>query len=245
MSDSRYLTPNWPAPPNVHAASTLRSGGVSHPPYDSFNLASHVGDDTQCVAENRSTLRGSLDLPCEPAWLNQVHGTAVVEAGIWSEPPTADACVTRVTNRVCVVMTADCLPVLFSSDDGLHVGAAHAGWRGLSAGVLDRTVQAFGVPGERLMAWMGPAIGQAAFEVGDEVRAAFLADDAAAVDAFEVNARGRWQCDLYALARRRLQRLGVQQVSGGEYCTHREPEKFFSYRRDGQCGRMATLIWRT
>jgi polyphenol oxidase len=242
-----FIQPNWPAPANVRAASTLRTGGVSRAPYDTFNLAAHVGDASQAVAENRRLLRGALRLPAEPTWLEQIHGDAVVEASASSQlpaqPPRADACVARSASRVCAVLTADCLPVLFCSRDGDRVAAAHAGWRGLAAGILDTTVGSLGLPGSELIAWLGPAIGQQAFEVGDDVRIAMLARDAGYANAFVPNARGRWQCDLYQLARRNLAQLGVHDVYGGGYCTYGDDERFFSFRRDGQCGRMATLIW--
>lgn len=237
------LPPNWPAPPNVRAASTYRSGGVSRAPYNDFNLATHVGDDHNCVAENRRLLSERLELPNEPCWLDQVHSNLVVTASEWSTPPRADACVAHQANQVCVVLTADCLPVLFCSRDGTRVAAAHAGWRGLAAGILDNTVRLLSVPGKELLAWMGPAISQPAFEVGDDVRSVFLARDSGAAPAFAPNARQRWQCDLYELARRNLAQLGVHDVYGGDHCTHAEAERFFSFRRDGQCGRMATLIW--
>jgi len=239
-----HLQPDWPAPTNVRAASTLRDGGVSVEPYDTCNLAAHVGDDPQAVRENRRRLRGALRLPSEPCWLEQVHGVSVFEANsASSSPPRADAAVARAPGSVCAVLTADCLPVLFASRDGDRVAAAHAGWRGLAAGVLDNTVGALGLPGRQLIAWLGPAISQNAFEVGDEVRVAFLARDSGNAAAFRANARGRWQCDLYELARRNLAQLGVRDVHGGGYCTYADNERFFSYRRDGQCGRMATLIW--
>jgi polyphenol oxidase len=239
-----WLKPNWPAPPHVTAASTLRTGGVSAPPYDSLNLGAHVGDAPEAVAANRARLREALRLPAEPCWLNQVHGTAIVEAGMYAEPPKADACISRRANQVCVVMTADCLPVLFCNRDGDRVAAAHAGWRGLAGGVLESTVSALGVPGSELMAWFGPAIGPDAFEVGDEVRIAFTAQDAGNASAFKPSQRsGHWHANLYQLARRHLQRLGVEQVYGGNVCTVSDAARFFSYRRDGQCGRMASLIW--
>jgi polyphenol oxidase len=229
----------------VRAISTLRTGGVSRAPYDSFNLASHVGDNSQAVAQNRRCLRDQLSLPGEPAWLDQVHSNVVVTAAEWPSPPRADACVTHQARRVCAVLTADCLPVLFCSRSGDRVAAAHAGWRGLAAGILDNTVATLDVPGNELIAWLGPAISQPAFEVGDDVRAAFLTRDDSAVEYFTPNARGRWQCDLYELARRNLRKLGVREIYGGEHCTYAEADCFFSYRRDGQCGRMATLIWAT
>jgi purine-nucleoside/S-methyl-5'-thioadenosine phosphorylase / adenosine deaminase len=244
--DFNWLQADWPAPANVHTASTLRSGGVSAPPFDTLNLGTHVGDVAEAVRENRQRLRQALHLPAEPCWLEQVHGTAVVEAGMWSVPPKADACIARGSGQVCVVMTADCLPVLFCSRDGDRVAAAHAGWRGLVGGVLESTVSSLGLPGSALLAWLGPAIGPQEFEVGDEVRIAFTARDAAAAQAFRPSHRaGHWLADLYLLARQDLARLGVTAVYGGGACTVRDTARFFSYRRDGQCGRMASLIWMT
>jgi YfiH family protein len=240
------LTPEWSAPANVGAAFTLRAGGVSAAPFDTLNLGAHVGDAAAAVAENRWRVRAALALPHEPAWLEQVHGTGVLDldapigAGASS---TADAIFTRRTGKVCVVQVADCLPVLFAATDGSAVAAAHAGWRGLAAGVLEATVARLAIEPRRLIAWLGPAIGAQHFEVGPEVRAAFTATDAGAAAAFTANPRGRWLCDLAALARRRLAALGVSNVSGGSWCTYAEARRFFSYRRDGRCGRMAALIW--
>jgi YfiH family protein len=252
----QILRPEWPAPPKVHAAFTLRSGGVSAAPFDSLNLGAHVGDQAAAVAENRRRVRTRLSLPEEPAWLEQVHGVEVVDldgatpaAGATLHAPAAgmpaaDAVVSRRAGRVCVVQVADCLPVLLTARDGSAVAAAHAGWRGLAAGVLEVTVKRLAVEPRELLAWLGPAVGAAHFEVGAEVRQAFLAQDAAAADAFAANTRGRWQCDLAGLARRRLARLGIGAVFGGQWCTYGEASRFFSYRRDGRCGRMAALIWR-
>ena len=239
------IEPEWPAPPGVRAAFTLRTGGVSAPPFDSFNCAAHVGDAPEAVARNRALLREQLGLPGEPAWLEQVHGcrAAALEGGGASGP--ADAAVTREPGRICVVQVADCLPVLLAARDGSGVGAAHAGWRGLAAGVLESAVRALGAEPAEVLAWLGPAIGPRHFEVGAEVRAAFLAADPAAAAAFVPNPRGRWQCDLYGLARQRLAALGVAQVYGGGWCTYADAARFFSYRRDGRCGRMAALIWRS
>ena len=242
-----FIVPQWPAHTAIHAAFTVRTGGVSQAPFDTCNIAAHVGDDPRAVAENRARLRSRLALPSEPAWLDQVHGHEVIDLD--RQPPVAswgpaDASVARVSGRVCVIQVADCLPVLFAAADGSAVGAAHAGWRGLAGGVLEATVRAMGTPPAQLLAWLGPAIGQGNFEVGEDVRAAFLAADAAAGAAFLPNPRGRWQCDLYLLARRRLATLGVSAVYGGGWCTHADARRFFSYRRDGRCGRMAALIWR-
>jgi YfiH family protein len=239
------IEPDWPAPANVQAAFTLRSGGVSQGPYASLNLGTRVGDEASAVAENRRRVSQRLALPSEPLWLHQVHGVEVVGADAIApaSPPVADASITRLGGRVCSVLVADCMPVLFASRQGDAVGAAHAGWRGLCAGVLEATVKRLEVPPGQLMAWMGPAIGASHFEVGAEVRDAFLARDPATKAAFVLNRRGRWQCDLYALARHRLSRLGIGQISGGSWCTYDDPTSFFSHRRDGVCGRMAAFIW--
>jgi polyphenol oxidase len=248
VSGPDLILPDWPAPPGVRAVFTLRSSGVSRPPFDSFNIGAHVGDEPRAVAENRRLLREHLELSAEPAWLEQVHGRRVADldaqdSGAALAP--ADGAVTRTAGRVCAIQVADCMPVLFAAADGAAVGAAHAGWRGLAGGVLEAVVSAMRAPPEGLLAWLGPAIGQAHFEVGDEVRAAFLAADPGAGGAFTANARGKWQCDLYGLARRRLAALGVTQVHGGGWCTYADARGFFSYRRDGRCGRMAALIWKT
>ncbi|HEV7609044.1 MAG TPA: peptidoglycan editing factor PgeF [Steroidobacteraceae bacterium] len=241
----------WRLPGGVHAAFTTRAGGASAAPWDSFNVAAHVGDAPADVAANRTRLKELLTLPAEPSWLNQVHGVAVsdLDRAPAVIPQTADAAVASIAGRVCVVMVADCLPVLFASRDGKRIAAAHAGWRGLVAGVLERTVAALRVPGAQLTAWLGPAISRQNFEVGEDVRAAFGASDTGVAAAFEPNARGRWQADLTALARRRLAALGVTDISGGEWCTFADRERFYSHRRDGHLhsgmgGRMAALIWR-
>ena len=209
-------------------------------------IATHVGDEPRAVAANRARLRASLALPAEPAWLEQVHGHRVVDldrqTALGSLAP-ADAAVTRTAGRVCAIQVADCMPVLLAATDGRAVGVAHAGWRGLVGGVLEAVVRAMNTPPGELLAWLGPAIGQAHFEVGSEVRAAFMARDPGASDAFIANERGRWQCDLYAVARRKLAALGVLSVHGGSWCTYADAERFFSYRRDGRCGRMAAVIW--
>jgi polyphenol oxidase len=239
------IEPDWVAPSRVRAAFTLRAGGVSIAPYDSLNVGAHVGDAPAAVAENRQRVHALLGLPAEPVWLQQVHGVEVADLDALGPPVRADAVVTRAPGRVCVIQVADCMPVLFAARDGSAIGAAHAGWRGLAGGVLEATVRKLGVAPDQLLAWLGPAIGQERFEVGDDVRTGFMSHDPAAASAFEPNARGRWQCDLYALARRRLAALGVRDVSGGGWCTFADAARFFSYRRDGQCGRMAALIWMT
>jgi len=245
MNDASLLSFDWPLPAGVHAAFTTRIGGVSSAPWDTFNVATHVGDAHGDVATNRARLKSLLALPAEPGWLSQVHGTVV--ADLDSQPQgviTADAAVARAAARVCVVMVADCLPVLFCSRDGQRIGAAHAGWRGLASGVLEQTVKALGVPGDELTAWLGPAISQRHFEVGEEVRETFVNADRAANSRFKMNARGRWQADLPGLARLRLASLGVTDVHGGNECTYADRERFYSHRRDGKGGRMAALIWR-
>jgi len=244
MNDSRWIVPDWPASARVRVLSTLRVGGVSAAPYDTFNLAQHVGDELARVAANRAALRVRGDLPAEPLWLNQVHGaTVVTHPGHETPPPTADACVAFERGRVCVAMTADCLPVVFADRAATRVGIAHAGWRGLAGGVLEATMAALGVPPGELLAWLGPAIGQESFEVGPEVRDAFLQRLPAHAAAFAAGAAGKFQADLYALARTALGEAGVRSIHGGGWCTLRERDRFFSYRRDGRTGRMATLAW--
>lgn len=242
-SGVEVISPDWRVSARVRAAFTFRTGGQSRPPFDSLNLAQHVGDDADAVAENRRRLMEQLRLPSEPAWLRQVHGAGV--ANLDEDPPAevADAAVTHRENRVCAIQVADCIPVLFAARDGSAVGAAHAGWRGLAGGVLEATVRSLRMDGRELCAWLGPGISARHFEVGEEVRAAFVDGDPRAASAFAPNSRGRWQCDLAALARRRLANLGLRDVSGGDFCTYADPERFFSYRRDGRCGRMAALIW--
>lgn len=237
------IVPDWPAPPNVRALQTTRRDGVSAAPYDSLNLGAHVGDNPLAVARNRELLNHLL--PSEPVWLEQVHGTGVVNADMAGCRVRADACIARHRGSVCVVMTADCLPVLLCDAQGTVVGAAHAGWRGLCDGVIEATVRAMEVAPQSLMAWLGPAISREAFEVGDEVRAAFVAAQPQAASAFIPGQPGKWFADIYALARMRLNALGIAQIYGGGHCTYREREKFFSYRRDGATGRMGTFVWLT
>jgi len=235
------IFPDWPAPKNVRAMQTTRIGGLSIPPYDSLNLGDHVGDSPMTVARNRMLLNTLLH--SEPVWLKQVHGTVVANADLASCLPQADACIARHRQSVCVVMTADCLPVLLCDTQGSVVGAAHAGWKGLAAGVIESTVKAMEVEPQKLMAWLGPAISQPAFEVGDEVRAAFVDADPRAAAAFISGQNGKWLADIYALARLRLNALGITQIYGGNFCTYSDREKFYSYRRDGVTGRMGTFIW--
>ncbi|MBW3165208.1 peptidoglycan editing factor PgeF [Ferrimonas balearica] len=240
-----WFAVDWPAPANVRAISTDRLGGESVAPYESLNLGDHVGDEPAVVLANRAALSRDAGLPNEPAWLNQVHGTDVVCLPLTLAAPDADASYSAQAEQVCTVMTADCLPVLFCNADGTEVAAAHAGWRGLLDGVLEATLSRFQASPDAIMAWMGPAIGPKAFEVGPEVRAQFIARDASAAEAFVARPNGKYLADLYALARQRLLQAGVTRVYGGEACTFSDPERFFSYRRDGQTGRQASLIWFT
>ncbi|MEN6586737.1 MAG: peptidoglycan editing factor PgeF [Sulfuricella sp.] len=237
-----WIVPDWPAPANVHALVTTRGGGASVAPYASLNLGDHVGDDPAAVAANRRMLQASL--PAEPVWLKQVHGRGIAAANHATGVPEADGSVARKPGVVCAVLTADCLPVLLCDRAGTAVAAAHAGWRGLADGVVEAAVQAMAVEAGELLAWLGPAIGPRAFEVGGEVRQIFMEHDPAAELAFVPSANaGKWLADIYLLARQRLARIGVSAVYGGDYCTYSDAERFYSYRRDGVTGRMASLIW--
>lgn len=235
-----FIVPDWPAPARVRALQTTRQGGLSRAPYASLNFGMHVGDNALTVAANRNLLNTMV--PSEPVWLEQVHGTAVLMAESAGCAPTADACITRSANAVCAVMTADCLPVFLCDDVGTVAGVAHAGWRGLADGVIESTVIAMKTAPSSLLAWLGPAIGPQAFEVGAEVREAFMRHDAASEFAF-VPHGDKYLADIYLLARQRLQALGVNRIYGGDFCTYSDAERFFSYRRDGRTGRMASLIW--
>jgi YfiH family protein len=258
-----WMEPQWPAPPQVRAVSTFRGGGASSVPYASLNLGGHVGDAAAAVAQNRRCLAAAAGLPSEPVWLAQVHGVNVADLdaagpaggmetvgasrgaaapGAAALPP-ADAAFTRQPGRVCAILTADCLPIVLAADSGDLVAAAHAGWRGLAGGVIEATVRALGVAPERLLAWLGPAIGPRHFEVGAEVREALLQGDSGAQDAFLPNSSSRFMADLAALARRRLASLGVGRIYGAGHCTFDDRERYFSHRRDGVTGRQATLIW--
>lgn len=242
------IQPDWPTPDNIHSTQTTRQGGVSLAPYASLNLATHVGDDPALVALNRRLLREQLALPAEPLWLEQVHGIQVYVASHADtpvQPPRADASYTDQPGVVLAVLTADCLPVLFTSRDGQEIAAAHAGWRGLHAGVLEATLRHFRAPPSEIFAWFGPAIGHAVFEVGDDVRHAFTQHDTAAHSAFTPSSRAEhWQADLYALARLRLYAAGILDMHGGDLCSFSDP-RFYSYRRENPTGRMASLIWKT
>lgn len=257
------IQPDWPAPANVRSVQTTRNlelggtgadgkgnaGGSSAPPFDCLNLGSHVGDNLADVQRNREQLASHLQLAKAPLWLEQVHGTGVVTLPL-STPttasPIADAVLSRTVGEVCAIMTADCLPVLFCDQAGTVVAAAHAGWRGLANGVLEATLQAMNVDPLSVMAWLGPAIGPAAFEVGGEVRAAFITHLPQAAAAFIVNGdpvHDKWLADIYQLARLRLKAAGVTRCYGGDYCTYTDSARFFSYRREPKTGRQASLIW--
>lgn len=240
------IKPQWPAPAHVRAVVTTRQGGVSRAPYDSFNLGDQVKDSAQSIIANRKRLSEYLELPSGPNWLSQVHGIKVVTlhsgTAIGIE---ADASVTSTKGIVCAVLTADCLSVLFTDRDGNQIAAAHAGWRGLVAGVLEATLTKMAIDPKRVLVWMGPAIGPQAFEVGPEVREKFISQHPASAVAFTPLIGDRWWMDIYELARQRLRRQGVGDIFGGGFCTYSDPERFFSYRRDGETGRMASLIWMT
>jgi len=243
----KWIEPDWPAPARVRALSTTRDGGVSDGVFSGLNLGAHVGDLPARVEANRARLQQAAAIPGPLNWLNQVHGTVV--HGVSSDygcAPDADAACARQGEQACIVMTADCLPVLFCDRAGSVVAAAHAGWRGLQGGVLEASIAAMGCEPGEILAWLGPAIGPSAFEVGGEVRDAFMAEQADAATAFVPSPNeGKWLADIYRLARLRLARAGVGAVYGGEYCTFSDSEQFYSYRRDGQTGRMASIIWLT
>ncbi len=243
MSGTKHwLTPDWPVPANIHAATTLRTGGVSYGAYASLNPAMHVGDDVDLVKQNRQLIKELLDLPGEPVWLEQIHSNRAVPAVKTESLQQADASYTAEAGVVCAVMTADCLPLLVCAADGSQVAAIHAGWRGLLAGVVANTLSA--MQDNELLVWLGPAIGPDCFEVGTEVRDAFVQKSAAFITAFKQQSHGKWLADIYQLARIELATLGIDKVYGGGFCTVTEQERFYSYRRDKQTGRMATLIWR-
>ena len=242
------IQPDWPAPDNVHAFTTTRTGGVSQGRYAGLNLATHVGDQPQHVAQNRQELRRHAALPGEPVWLSQCHGNRVIaleashrQGESW---PQADAAVSRQHGVVCAVLTADCLPLLICDRAGTQVAAVHAGWRGLHAGIISSAVRQFQCPPRELLVWLGPAIGPQAFEVGEEVYAAFVSKQTQNQAAFTARGTASWQCDLYLLARLELRALSVEAVYGGGVCTHSDADRFYSYRRDGVTGRMASCIWR-
>lgn len=239
------LLPDWPAPAHVVAATTYRHQGTSQPPFDSWNLASHVGDDDKAVAHNRNLLIERLALPTEPVWLDQVHGNQIIQlpASPMNETPCADGSYSRQPGAVCGVLTADCLPVLITNRDGTQVAAVHAGWRGLAAGIIQQAVAQFTGSREEILVWLGPAIGPKAFEVGEEVRQIFIDQLPACQSAFLAQGNHKFLADIYQIARQLLESIDVSAVYGGNRCTYTETDAFFSYRRDRQTGRMASLIW--
>jgi YfiH family protein len=238
-----WIIPCWPAPANVRALITTRAGGISQGPYASLNLGLRTGDDPRSVSANRAQLEALLPQP--PRWLRQVHGAIVVEADSLADTPEADAGVARRPGTVCGVLVADCIPVLLADRAGTTVAIAHAGWRGLAAGVVENAVGRMAVEPRNLVAYLGPGIGPTAFEVGRDVREAFVGRDARSQVAFAPHAAGKWLADLFLLARQSLQRAGVEDIHGGGLCTYSEPGRFFSYRRERTTGRMAALVWRT
>jgi len=235
-----WITPNWPAAPRVRALITTRAGGVSSGAFASLNLGEYAGDDPRNVARNREILRGVL--PAEPLWLRQVHGAIAVNATEATPGSEADGAVARVAGAVCAVLTADCLPVLLAERDGKVVGIAHAGWRGLASGIVGSVVRLMGVPAQDLIAYIGPGIGPRRYEVGEDVRLAFVGADPESERAFGPRPNGRYLADLYELARGRLESAGVAEIHGGDFCTASD-QRFFSYRRDRITGRMASLVW--
>ena len=240
------ITPNWPAPTNIKAYTTLRTGGVSPAPYHSFNLAEHVGDDALNVAANRKILSDTLRLHSNPIWLEQTHSTIVIAASPDIQGKEADAAFTNEANRICVIMTADCLPILICNQSGSHVAAIHAGWRGLANGIIEKTLQAMQLPPQEILIWLGPAIGPNTFEVGAEVRERFITKYPEAANEFLASTNQKWLGNLYGLARLHFNKQGVTQIYGGDFCTFTDKDRFFSYRRDnGKTGRMASLIWLT
>lgn len=243
---SPWIVPDWDVPNHVKAVTTTKQGGVSNGSYASMNLAQHVGDDAAIVAQNRECLMQKLQLSNEPVWLNQVHSNYVMELQLHANsklPEDADGSVSRQAGLVCAVMTADCLPLLLSNRQGTCVAAVHAGWRGLAAGIIENAVQVMQCSSSEIFAWLGPAIGPLAFEVGDDVRDKFIAYNKMAEQAFMPYENGKWLANIYMLAQQRLNKLGIRNISGGSYCTYRQDSLFYSYRRDKTTGRMASLIW--
>jgi len=240
-----FIYPDWPAPVHVKALTTTRNGGFSVGPFASFNLSNLVHDEQGNVRRNRALLRDAAQLPSEPIWLTQVHSARVIDAFDAGPGEEADGCVTGTAGVVCAVLTADCLPIFICDRRSTRIGILHAGWRGLGAGIIEEGLRKIQVPSANLLAWLGPAIGPSSYEVGDEVRQAFVSQDRELAESFTPvpNRKGHWLADLYDLARRRLRAQGVHAVYGGLRCTLRERDLFFSHRRDGNCGRMASLIW--
>ncbi len=240
----QWLTPDWPVPPHIRAFSTTRLGGFSQQAFCSMNLGDHVGDDTVTVVRNRAALVAKLNLPNEPYWLKQVHRHKIIKVcdGL-SAVPEADGSFSRQPEQVCAVLTADCLPILFSDKAGTTVAAIHAGWRGLASGIIDAALEVLGVSYDSLLVWLGPAIGPAKFEVGDDVKAIFATKAYNTAPAFRSKTTNKWLLDIYELARCHLSYYGVKNIYGGDQCTYSQSDQYFSYRRDGLTGRMVSLIW--
>lgn len=235
-----FIKPSWPLPKNIHSVSTTRHGGVSQKPYDALNLGSHVDDNIEHVLKNRQILIEKLQLPNEPVWIKQIHGKTVLRASDNNRGKEADATYTDEPNQVCIVQTADCLPVLVSDKNGKKVAAIHCGWRGLHQKIVTETLAKLQIPADETLVWLGPAIGATAYEVGQEVRENFANDS----NAFVENGPKKWLCNLYQIAKNELYQNGIHAIFGGEYCTFTQKDQFYSYRRDGVAtGRMATLIW--
>ncbi len=243
MTIDELIIPNWSAPHNIKAISTTRSGGVSPPPYDHLNLGTHVGDNPQLVLKNRQLITEIAELPESPRWLEQVHGSNVIDSYDWQENIQADAIFSRRANHVCTVMTADCLPLLLCNQQGDCVAAVHVGWRGLATGIIEAALTRFSCKSSDILAWLGPAIGPMQFEVGQDVYNAFAKNDVNATTAFVATGEQLYLADIYELARQQLQKKGVLQIFGGDCCTVSDKARFFSYRRDGITGRMASMIW--
>lgn len=242
-NDIELIEASWPAPASVRALTTTRTGGASRGPYASLNLGDHVGDEPEAVRQNRAHLRESLALPTEPVWLKQVHGVRVLDAAATPAGTEADGAWTGRAGVVCAVLTADCLPVFVCDRNGTKVALLHAGWRGLAGGIIESGLRAMNLPPEELLVWLGPAIGPDSYEVGNDVCQSFMTDDPGADEAFRPAGAGRWLADMYRLARRQLRQQGVCAVYGGDHCTLRERDRFYSFRRDSTTGRMASLIW--
>ncbi|MFQ5994255.1 MAG: peptidoglycan editing factor PgeF [Acidiferrobacterales bacterium] len=241
--EPEFIHPDWPAPANVKALTTTRLGGYSEAPFDSFNLSMRAGDDAASVKRNRALLIKAGDLPSEPIWLRQTHGTDVIDASAARRYSEADGSYTNQNGVVCAALTADCCPVFLCDRQGTRVAILHAGWRGLAGGVVEQGVEKLGVAGSDLLAWLGPAIGPKAFEVRDDVYEAFVEKDSNAAEAFTTKENGRWFADIYSLVTQRLNAAGVECITGGSYCTVSDRQRFFSYRRDRVCGHMASVIW--
>jgi polyphenol oxidase len=239
------IKPEWNAPEHIHAFSTTRAGGYSEPPFESFNLAQHVGDESENVETNRALLRECLDLPAEPVWLEQTHGNQIISADVhYTTTPAADGAFAKIPGKICVILTGDCLPILLTNRSGSLVAALHCGWRGLYNGIIAECMKLFNRQHDEVLSWLGPAISSLHYEVGDELRDRFLILDEANHNAFRASRPHYWSMDLYEVARQQLRKQGVNEISGGEYCTYSDEEQFYSFRRDqGQTGRMATGIW--